>query len=243
MTRTIRTSWSTEGPQWLVLLAMFALAAWTWPHAPERIPVHWSADGQVDRFAGKVEGLLGIPALALALYVLFRVLPRFDPGRANYATFAGAYNVVRFTVLAILAAAYGWIHLALRGQGSSGAPIVGPLLAGLALVVLGGVLGKVRPNWFVGVRTPWTLSSKKSWVGTHRLAGWLFVLSGLLLWALLLASPSWATRMVPVLIVASAGVSAIYSYVLWRKDPEKLPPLQTLPLDDGHGLNGHDGRA
>lgn len=235
MTRTIRTSWSTEGPQWLVLLAMFALAAWTWPHAPGSIPVHWNADGRVDRFAGKAEGLLALPAMALGTYLLLRVLPRFDPGRANYATFAGAYNVIRFTVLAILAAAYGWIHLALRGQGASGAPFVGTLLAGFALVMLGGVMGKLRPNWFVGVRTPWTLSSKKAWVGTHRLAGWLFVLSGLILWAVMLASPSWAVRLIPVVLLVSAGLSAIYSYVLWRTDPDKLPPVQTLPLDDGRG--------
>src|SRR5262245_51970745 len=214
-TRTLETSWWTEGPQWLVLLAMFALAAWTWEKAPERIPVHWNASGEVDRYAGRLEGLLPLPAVALAVYLLMLFLPRIDPGRANYASFAGTYNVIRFTVLGFLAAMYGWTHLVLRGLAAAEATVIGPLLVGFLCVVLGGVMGKVRPNGFVGIRTPWTLSSKQSWVRTHRLAGWLFVLSGLAVWGTLLVSPSWAERLIPVTALLSAGGSAAYSYFVW----------------------------
>ena len=73
---------------------MFAGALVIWPVAPDRIPVHWSFDGRVDRWGGKLEGLLGIRLLALAIYLLMRYLPRTDPGRANYARFGGAYTAV-----------------------------------------------------------------------------------------------------------------------------------------------------
>jgi immunity protein, SdpI family len=232
MTSPIRTTWWTEGPQWLVLLAMFALAGWTWSTAPERVPVHWNAEGQADRFGGRPEGLLVMPAVALGLYLLMLVLPRFDPGRANYASFSGAYNTIRLTMLAVLAAVYGWTHLSIHGLVAPEFGLFAPLLVGLLFVVLGGVMGKIRPNWFVGVRTPWTLSSKRSWVQTHRLAGWLFVLGGLSVWACLIVSPSWVHRVIPVVGLLAAGVSAVYSYFVWRTDPDKVPPAQTLPLDD-----------
>jgi uncharacterized membrane protein len=232
MTSPIRTTWWTEGPQWLVLLAMFALAAWSWRTAPERVPVHWNADGQVDRFGGKPEGLLVAPVVALAIYVLMRVLPRLDPGRANYASFAGAYNVIRLTALAMFATIYGWTHLQMRGLAAPDAQRLFPLLMGLVFIVLGGVMGKIRPNWFVGVRTPWTLSSKRSWVQTHRLAGWLFVLAGLSMWACLIVRPSWVGGVIPASVLLASGVSVVYSYFVWRTDPDKVPPAQTLPLDD-----------
>jgi immunity protein, SdpI family len=232
MTNPIRTSWWTEGPQWLLLLAMFALGAWTWSTAPERVPVHWNAAGEVDRYGGKPEGLFMLPAVALGVYLLLLLLPRLDPGRANYATFAGAYNVIRLTMLAFFAALYGWTVLEMRGRTTLNAEVVMAFLTGLLFIVLGGVMGKIRPNWFVGVRTPWTLSSKRSWVKTHRLAGWLFVLAGLTVWACFIASPGWMGQAIMVAAALAAGVPAAYSYFVWRTDPDKVPPALTLPLDD-----------
>jgi len=69
-------------------------------------------------------------------------------------------------------------------------------------------------------------------VQTHRVAGWLFVLGGLTVWACLIVSPSWVHRVIPVVGLLAAGVSAVYSYFVWRTDPDKVPPAQTLPLDD-----------
>lgn len=88
----MRTNWRTEWPHWAMLAAMFLLAAVTWRSAPDRLPVHWGLGGEVDRYGGRFEGLLGLPTLALGLYLLLRWLPRIDPGRANYAQFAGAYG-------------------------------------------------------------------------------------------------------------------------------------------------------
>jgi hypothetical protein len=110
-----------------------ALAAWTWEGAPERIPVHWNAAGEVDRYGGRLEGLLLLPAIALVVYLLMLFLPRIDPGLANYASFVGTYNVIRFTVLGLLAGLYGWTHLVLRGRAVAEVHVIGPLIAGFLL--------------------------------------------------------------------------------------------------------------
>ena len=84
----MKPDWRIEGAQIAILVAMFALAIVTWPTAPEQIPVHWNAAGEVDRYGGKFEGLLLLPLMATGPYLLLRFLPRIDPGRANYALFA-----------------------------------------------------------------------------------------------------------------------------------------------------------
>ena len=175
----MKVSWRTEWPLWVVLAGMFVLAAITWPHAPDRIPVHWGLNGEVNGYGGKFEGLLLLPLLAAGSYLLFLVLPNFDPGRANYAQFAGAYTMLRFAIVLVLALVDGVILLWIGGHRLSVATFI-PMLVGGLFLVMGSVLGKIRPNWFVGIRTPWTLSSKLAWTKTHRLGGWVFMLAGLL---------------------------------------------------------------
>lgn len=228
----MKLTWRTEWPHWLLLAAMFALAATAWGTAPDRIPMHWNLTGHVDRYGGRFEGLLAIPLLALAIYVLMIFLPRLDPGRANYAAFDSAYSTLRLLLLVVMAALYGLVHLWMRGIHAPIGVWV-PLLVGALFVVIGNLLGKVRPNWFVGIRTPWTLSSKLSWTGTHRAGRWVFILMGLMLMGCAIQRTVWAVfAMAAVGVVGLLGLT-VYSYLLWRKDPEKTPPAGTLPAGDG----------
>ncbi len=226
----MKVTWRTELPQWVLVVGMFVFAVLSWSVVPERLPAHWNAAGQVNRYGGKFEVLLLLPVMTGGLYLLLRVLPRIDPGRANYPR-SGAYAVIRISTVALLAVIYGVIHLALRGRPPVVTTIV-PLLVGGLFVVLGDVMGKIRPNWFVGIRTPWTLSSKTSWTRTHRLGGWLFILAGL---AMLTAAVLWARWAPIVILVAAVGTVVwawVYSYLVWRRDPEKIPPVGTLPAEN-----------
>ncbi|HZI89149.1 MAG TPA: SdpI family protein [Candidatus Polarisedimenticolia bacterium] len=226
----MKFSWRTEWPLWLLLAAMFVLAAVTWPHAPDRIPTHWGTDGKVNGYGGKFEGLVLIPLISLILYALFLVLPKFDPLRVNYATFAGAYTVLRFAILLFMAILYGVIHLWIRGR-ETPIPVLIPILVGALLLVMGGIMGRLRPNWFVGIRTPWTLSSKRAWHETHRAARWVFSGAGLALIATgFLASTA---VLIATLVLMTFGILClvIYSYLLWRDDPERVPPPSSLHAD------------
>lgn len=231
MTRTLPGMWRVEAPQIAILAAMFTLALVTWPAAPDRIPVHWNAAGEVDRYGGKFEGLLLLPLIATGVYLLMRYLPRVDPGRANYGSFATTYGVIRVSILVVLAAVYGIVHLWIRGQQVSVSTVI-PVLLGGFFIVLGAVMAKIRPNWFVGLRTPWTLSSKAAWVRTHRVGGWLFILEGLFL---MVVSPFIEARTaIGVLVAGGIGIviwSMVYSHLVWKHDPDKIPPADTMPAE------------
>jgi uncharacterized membrane protein len=227
----VKTGWRLEAPQIALILVMFAAAALAWPTAPDQIPVHWNAAGEVDRYGGKVEGLLLLPLIAAGVYLLMRFLPNVDPGRANYARFGGAYAAIRIGVLALMAAIQG-VTLLWVLKRPVDMTLVVPLLVGALFVVVGAVLGKIRPNWFVGVRTPWTLTSKVAWVRTHRLGGWLFLAQGVLF--ILSGLMGWSAFHVLVIgsMFAVIAVLFVYSYLVWRADPEKESPAGTQPADD-----------
>jgi uncharacterized membrane protein len=215
-----------EIAQWLLIAAMFVLAAWAWPRVPDQVPVHWNLAGQADRYGGKVEGLLLVPLLSLGLYALFRVLPRLDPGGANYARFRRPYGVIRVAVLASMLA----IQLAVVAA-ALGTPVditrILMVVIGAMFAVMGSVLPGVQPNWFVGIRTPWTLSSQRSWTATHKLGGRVFMGVGLATVLIGVVQPQWAFWV--LLLGMGVGVTVLfaYSYRVWRDDPDKAAPLGT----------------
>lgn len=227
----MKTDWRIELALLLLIAAMFAGAALVWPSAPDSIPVHWNASGDIDRYGGKFEGLFLLPLFALGLYFLMRYIPRIDPGRANYARFGGAYTAIRAGIVLLMAVIHLSVLLWTQGRTIDMAAIV-PFAVGALFLLVGAVLGKVRPNWFVGVRTPWTLSSKQSWVRTHRLGGWLFMALGLLF--LIVGATGFETfgKLVIGAVITVVVVLFVYSYFAWRADPDKQPPAGTQPADD-----------
>jgi len=224
-------TWRSELIPLSILAAMLAAAAWGWGRMPERIPVHWNLDGEIDRYGGRFEGVLLLPLIAVGTYLLFLFLPRLDPGRDNYARFRGAYLTIRVAILVVLGAVHAAVLAGALGREVSLGRGITPLIAAL-FVAVGLVLGKVRPNWFVGIRTPWTLSSKRSWTRSHRLGGWLFTLVGLSTLAASLVGAAAATAVLLAGGVATATVVLAYSYLVWRTDPERVPPAGTSPAEE-----------
>jgi immunity protein, SdpI family len=220
------TTWKRELPQLVVVAGLFMTAALSWSHAPDRIPVHWNVAGEVDRYGGKFEGLLLVPLMALGLYLLLLFLPRLDPGYVNYQKFATPYLVIRWSLLVFLSVIYGATLMSAFGRPVDIGAIV-PCAVGLLFIVLGNFMGKIRPNWFVGVRTPWTLSSKLSWAKTHRLAGRLFVVMGLLFFVLAFVHKTWLVATLISVMVGCVVWMVVYSYLIWRNDPDRVPPAGT----------------
>jgi len=142
----------------------------------------------------------------------------------------GAYTTIRVSVIALLAVIYAVVLLTARGVPVDMNRFIG-LAVGAMFFVMGNVMGKLRPNWFFGVRTPWTLSSKRSWTHTHRLAGWVFVVGGMALITAGIVGRPIGVVIASVMIVAGIVVSVVYSYFVWRSDPERVPPAGTLPAN------------
>lgn len=194
---------------------LFALAEYS--RLPSRIPTHWDLHSHVNGYGPRGTVLL-IPAVAIVLFPLLGyVLPRIDPHHANYNKHEGSYWVVWNAVMVFVAlvgvfvvgASLGW-----RTNVGLGVP----LLVGLLFLVLGNVLGRFRPNWFVGIRTPWTLSSDEVWRKTHRIGSRTFVAAGLLLVAAAFLPYEWTkAASIAAAVAIGAGVPTAYSYFEWRK--------------------------
>ncbi|CAN5139206.1 SdpI family protein [soil metagenome] len=200
----------------MVLIAVGASVA-MYAGLPEQVPVHWDLRGQVDGYGSRFAVLFLTPLIMVAVWGLLRFLPRIDPHRANYARFAGTYEVIIDSVMAMMLV----IHLAIL-LGASGAPDSVPLVVraavGAMFIVMGNVMPRTRQNWFVGVRTPWTLASARVWERTHRFAGYMFVALGVVV---ILTIPLAPQIGIPILAAGLAIVgfgAVIYSYVEWRKE-------------------------
>lgn len=206
--------------QLALIAGMFLVSAMVWPSAPDRIPVHWNLAGEVDRFGGKPEGLLFAPLLALGMYLLLLFLPRIDPRRVAYAAFARGYAVLRTALVVFLAAVHAMVLLAAFGHAVEIRVLV-PLAVGILFCVIGGFIGRTEPNWFVGVRTPWTLSSAKSWRKSNRLAAKLFFAAACALFLFAIVHNAWTLGIVLVMVGLLAVGVPVYSYWVWRNDASR----------------------
>jgi uncharacterized membrane protein len=208
------------GKRWLGLVFAAiagAVAVWAYPRLPETVPTHWNFAGQPDGYSSRLWASVLGPIAIVALTGLFQVLPRIDPRGRNYQKFPDTYWMLVNGVLA-----FGLVaHATLLANGV-GAPVnptrVLTVAGGLLFVLVGNYLGRIESNWFLGIRTPWTLSSDTVWRKTHRTAGWLFVVAGLGVAAVGAVRP---VGFVPLLAIAAALVAAVpmvQSYVLWRRE-------------------------
>jgi immunity protein, SdpI family len=206
--------------QWLVVGALFAAALVVWSRVPDSVPVHFGISGAADRYGGKPEGLLAVPVVALGVLVLGRLLPRVDPLRARYAEFATAYALSLLAIELCLGLTYATILAVMLGVPINPGTVIGPTV-GVLLGVIGLVLDQVRPNWFFGIRTPWTLSSERSWTATHRAGRWVFLLMGALFVLAGLVQSLWLVYLAIATCLGGMLGLVIYSFLVWRSDPER----------------------
>lgn len=202
-------------PLVVVAILLFGLAVYG--RLPDQVPSHWGVDGQIDGTMGRLAAVLFVPALGAVLLALFYVLPRIDPLRQSYPSFAPTYwlfiNLIMLFMalvqVGILGTALGW---------NVGVPRLIMVGTGLLLAGLGNELGRVKPNWFVGIRTPWTLADPEVWRRTHRVGSRVFVVIGLVLALAGLLLPLDLTFYVVIVgVLAMVLFSFGYSYFLWRQ--------------------------
>lgn len=201
----------------LFILGAIAFSVAVWSRLPERMPVHWGLNGQVDRYGSRPEAALFFPAMMLLVWLLLRFLPRIDPRRANYAKFADTYDLLVNSFVALFAV----MHVALLGA-ALGWPVsmerVVPALIGVQFIILGNVLPRARPNWWFGIRTPWTLSNDRVWVRTHRVGGYLLAGAGVVLLAGAALPGPWTFALGVVAAIAAGFGSLVYSYFAWKQE-------------------------
>jgi len=197
----------------VLVLAAFAASAWFYPNLPERVPMHWNIRGEVDGWGSRASAWI-MPCVMLGLLGFFAILPALSPKPFDLGKSLSVYLFVMVLVIGLM----GYIHAlmlwaAIHPRLDVARALVGGVMLMLALT--GNVMGKVKRNLYMGVRTPWTLASERVWSDTHRLAAWWMVGGGLLGFVLCLAGlPVWA----PLIPLAPAVIwPVVFSYLRYKQ--------------------------
>jgi uncharacterized membrane protein len=200
-----------------LIVAAVALSAGVYSRLPANVPTHWNAAGEANDYAPKAIGAFLLPAIMLVLAGVYAALPAISPSGFDIEQRSRAYRAILLVILVFMLGIHVFSLLSAMNMSRSFAAVV-PLLVGALFIGLGNYLPKMPRNFFIGIRTPWTLADKDVWFRTHRLGGVLFVASGVLLMA---ATPFLNGRVqsvfFPGLVVLLALVLVIYSFAIYRR--------------------------
>lgn len=187
-----------------------------YPHLPDKVPTHWNAAGEVDGWGSAFQGAFMLPLMMLGIFILLIVLPKIDPKRKSYALMGRAYSIIVLVIMVFLTVVYfGTLGNALGYF--KGFPSVIQVGVGALFIILGNYMGKIKHNYFLGIRTPWTLASEEVWYRTHRMAGPFWVVAGLLLMFTSFLPASILSKVILILIFGVIAIPTIYSFVIFKK--------------------------
>jgi uncharacterized membrane protein len=198
----------------LMIAASAGLSAALYDNLPDPVPTHWSLSGKPDGFTPKPWGAFAMPLAMAGVYLVLLVLPKVSPRGFRMDRFAETWETVRGLVMLFL---FVISLVALLAGAGAPLPMDRAMLVpmGLLLALLGNFMGKFTRNFFVGIRTPWTLASEEVWLRTHRLGGKVFVVCGLAVAAAGLLGAPFAVAF--GLVMVAALIPVVYSYVLYRR--------------------------
>jgi uncharacterized membrane protein len=206
------------GPIVLVGMVLFAIAVY--PRLPAEIPTHWGLNGEVNGTMPKFPGAFLLPGIAFIIWLALPALRQIDPREEHYEKFSETFwIVVNLAVLVMALIEVLSLGYALGWPVDMGRAI--PALVGVLFVAIGNYLPRLRSNWWMGIRTPWTMSSERVWRETHRMAGPVFVIGGLVCLASVF-TPSPVRLALPILaLLVATMIPIVYSYVVWRREAER----------------------
>jgi uncharacterized membrane protein len=189
-----------------------------WNRLPEQIPSHWNIHDQVDGFISKFWGVLLLPLISFGIFLLFLLIPNIDPLKANIAQFRNVFNL--FITLIVGFMLYIYALTLLWGLGYTNFGMSRAMLPALSVlfIFIGFMLRQAKRNFFIGIRTPWTLSSDTVWNKTHQLGAVLFIISGVLALIGSFFGGITAFLLFFIPLMGSTIFLVIYSYLLYRQE-------------------------
>lgn len=204
----------------IVLLAIVVIAfvagVLVYPQLPEKIASHWNAVGEVNGYMQKFWGLFLLPLIMLGMFALYIIIPLIDPLKNNIKAFRKYYNALWIFLEIFFLYIYGlsvaW-NLEFRFNFTTA---IVPAIAVLWFF-LGTFLKNIKRNWFVGIRTPWTLSNDTVWEKTHKLGAKLFQASAIISLLGLFFKGNFSILFIIIPAMASALIAVAYSYIAYKK--------------------------
>ncbi|KFN14494.1 MULTISPECIES: SdpI family protein [Bacillus] len=200
----------------ILILTTCLIWAISWPYLPDTIAIHWSG-GTADGFSSKLTGMMSMVGIMIGCYVFLNVLQKIDPKKENYEKFSKALMMINNSLLVVLF--IGNIDIITNGLGYKlFINRVPELLVGILFLIIGNYLPQCKPNFFVGMRNPWTLSNEEVWRKTHRFSGKVFVALGLMMMVSIVVPAEWRSYMMLTMILIAVVLTNGYSYILYKKE-------------------------
>lgn len=199
-----------------ILLFSFILSVYFYSQVPEQMATHWNSRGEVDGYMPKLWGLFSMPVVTTGLVLMLLVVPRIDPKKGNIEKFRKYYD--KFIIIFVLFMVTIHLQILLWNTGIRINPnSVLPAGIGVLFYYIGNLIENAERNWFIGIRTPWTLSSDGVWRKTNRLGAKLFKTAGIVaIFGILVPDFAFLFIIIPALFIA--GFTIVYSYVEYQKE-------------------------
>lgn len=203
-----------------LIIALFVGSIWFYPALPAQIPTHWNLQGNIDSYQPKQYAVWFIPVLATVIWGLFQVLPKLDPNKHKYVQFEKEWRIIQTGMLLF----FTYLHFVIFYLAINPGVKMMPLMFigfGSLLILLGNYMSKIRQNYFIGIKLPWTLASEENWNKTHRFASWCYVIAGII--TLIQAVSPWQ---MPILVFASilfaTLLPSLYSFLFFKNATSKM---------------------
>lgn len=199
----------------LLTVVSLLLSLTVFSSLPEQIPAHWNVYGTVDRFAPKLTVFI-FPGIIFLITILFQFMRRTDPNSDNYDKFQREYHRYTF-VIGLVFFAVQIMTIAAAFRMDFNVNLIFCLGIGSLFIFIGNLLPKTKHNYFIGIRTPWTLADEQNWFRTHRIAGKIWVLGGLIVALTALAPESFQVPVFLTVLAVMVVTPFVYSYTEFRK--------------------------
>jgi len=200
----------------IIILFSFIISIYFYPQMPNKIVSHWNAQGVVDGYMSKFWGLFLIPFILVGLALLFIIIPNIDPLKKNIEKFKKYYD--GFIILFFIFMLSFHLQVILWNLGIKISPnIIVPISVGILFFYTGILCENAKRNWFIGIRTPWTLSNEKVWEKTHKLGGILFKIAGVIAFVGVFFQ-RYALFFIIIPLISVSICTIIYSYFEYQKE-------------------------
>ncbi|MFA5742859.1 MAG: DUF1648 domain-containing protein [Candidatus Paceibacterota bacterium] len=197
----------------------FAIGIWAYPQMPDIIASHWNERGEVNGYMPKFWGIFLTPIMSLAMFLFFSFIPKIDPMKANIEKFSKYYNSFIVSIILFLFYIYLLTMAWNFGYRFNMMYFMAPALSAL-FYWSGIIMENTKRNWFIGIKTPWTISNDVVWEKTHKIGGKLFkVAAGLSLLGIFFGDLAFWFTILPVMIFSVYLI--FYSYFEYQKETKK----------------------
>lgn len=209
-----------EIPSLVLILLPFIYLGLVWSQLAESVPIHWNVAGEIDRYGSKYI-LLAIPFLLPGLvYVIFTLMQQFGP-KEKLDKMGKKFASLKF-LLTLFMSALALLIIHSSKTSSFGQPTFILVILGLLFATFGNYFRTIQPNYFIGIRTPWTLKDENVWKSTHKLAGILWFIGGIFIVILALISTHQYIVFIMLTIVAILTIiPIIHSYIKYKSIRQK----------------------